>query len=125
MLGLNFGLQGVQFTATSTVAENQSLSNSVYVHSIPSNNDNQDIVSMGSNAALMCARVVNNSFEVLAVECIAVAEAIDCLDKAGSISATPKHLYDGIRKYSKKLTEDRPMFGALRDIKTYLQTEEF
>ena len=124
-IGLNFGIQGFQYTATSTVAENQSLSNSVYVHSIPSNNDNQDIVSMGSNAALMCARVVNNAFEVMAVECIAVAEAIDCLDKADSISAAPKQLYNGVRKYAKKLTEDRPMFGALRDIKTYLQTAEF
>jgi histidine ammonia-lyase len=46
-LGLNLGMQGIQFTSTSTVAENQALSNSVYVHSIPTNNDNQDIVSMG------------------------------------------------------------------------------
>src|SRR5690606_12971253 len=47
---LNFGMQGVQFTATSTTAENQMLSNPMYVHSIPNNNDNQDIVSMGTNA---------------------------------------------------------------------------
>ncbi|MCL4169736.1 UNVERIFIED_CONTAM: hypothetical protein GTU68_050926, partial [Idotea baltica] len=36
-LGLNFGMQGVQFTATSTTAENQTLSNPMYVHSIPNN----------------------------------------------------------------------------------------
>ncbi|MGZ5134010.1 MAG: HAL/PAL/TAL family ammonia-lyase, partial [Flavitalea sp.] len=42
-LGLNFGIQGMQFTATSTVAENQTLSFPMYVHSIPNNNDNQDI----------------------------------------------------------------------------------
>ena len=53
VLGLNFGMQGVQFTATSTVAENQTLSFPMYVHSIPNNNDNQDIVSMGFNAALI------------------------------------------------------------------------
>lgn len=52
-LGLNFGMQGVQFTATSTTAENQVLSNPMYVHSIPNNNDNQDIVSMGTNSALL------------------------------------------------------------------------
>ena len=46
-------MQGVQFTATSTTAENQTLSNPMYVHSIPNNNDNQDIVSMGTNAALI------------------------------------------------------------------------
>ena len=37
----------------------------MYVHSIPNNNDNQDIVSMGCNAALMTKRVIDNSFEVL------------------------------------------------------------
>jgi histidine ammonia-lyase len=40
-LGLNFGMQGVQFTATSTTAENQTLSFPMYLHSIPNNNDNQ------------------------------------------------------------------------------------
>jgi len=34
-LGVNFGMQGAQFTATSTVAENQSLSYPNYLHSIP------------------------------------------------------------------------------------------
>jgi histidine ammonia-lyase len=62
MLGLNFGMQGVQFTATSTVAENQTLSFPMYVHSIPNNNDNQDIVSMGANAALLTKKVIDNSF---------------------------------------------------------------
>src|SRR5205085_7691401 len=33
-IGLNFGSQGIQYTATSTVAENQTLSNPVYIHSI-------------------------------------------------------------------------------------------
>ena len=53
VLGLNYGLQASQFTATSTTAECQTLSNPMYVHSIPNNNDNQDIVSMGTNSALL------------------------------------------------------------------------
>ena len=61
-LGLNFGMQGAQFTATSTVAENQTLSFPMYVHSIPSNNDNQDIVSMGANASLITKKVIENSY---------------------------------------------------------------
>ena len=53
VLGLNLGMQGVQFTATSTTAECQTLSFPNYIHSIPNNNDNQDIVSMGTNSALI------------------------------------------------------------------------
>ena len=60
VLGLNYGLQASQFTATSTTAECQTLSNPMYVHSIPNNNDNQDIVSMGTNSALMAKTVIEN-----------------------------------------------------------------
>ncbi len=73
-LGLNLGMQGAQFTATSTVAENQTLSNPMYVHSIPSNNDNQDIVSMGANSALMTKKVIDNTFEVLAIEFLTIIQ---------------------------------------------------
>mgnify|MGYP000293602770 CR=1 FL=1 len=86
-LGLNFGLQGVQFTATSTTAENQMLSNPMYVHSIPNNNDNQDIVSMGTNAALITKRVIENSFEVIAIEMITIIQAIEYLKVQDKISS--------------------------------------
>ena len=121
-IGLNFGIQGIQYTATSTVAENQTLSNPVYIHSIPSNNDNQDIVSMGSNAALMAARVIENTFEVLAVHTLAVVEAIDCLDKAEKVSEKSKQFYSGVRKVSAKIDSDVASFKKLRDIKAYLKS---
>jgi histidine ammonia-lyase len=123
-IGLNFGIQGIQYTATSTVAENQALSTPVYIHSIPSNNDNQDIVSMGSNAALMTARVIENTFEVLAVHTLATVEAIDCLNKAGKISSKSKELYQGVRKVSAKIESDVASFKKLRSIKEYLKAND-
>jgi histidine ammonia-lyase len=119
-VGLNFGLQGVQYTATSTVAENQALSNPVYVHSIPSNNDNQDIVSMGSNAALICARVIDNTFDVLAIHAMAVAETIDCLQVADRLSIKIEDLYNEIRKLAKPISSDQPRYNELDAIKNYL-----
>ncbi len=119
--GLNFGMQGIQYTATSTVAENQSLSTPVYVHSIPSNNDNQDIVSMGSNAALMTARVIENAFEVLSVHALAIAEAIDSLDMSERLSEKPKTFYTEIRKLTARIHIDEAKFKALKDIKIYLK----
>ena len=123
-LGLNFGLQGIQYAATSTAAENQTLSNPVYVHSIPSNNDNQDIVSMGTNAALMTARVIDNTYEILAVEILAVAEAIDYLVKADNLSEKPRKLYVDIRKICTKIDSDLPKFKELAGVKNYLENNE-
>lgn len=75
VLGLEFGLQGMQYPAVSNVAENQMLSNPMYIHSIPNNNDNQDIVSMGSNAALITKRVIQNTFESLSIYLLALCKA--------------------------------------------------
>ncbi len=122
--GLNFGIQGIQYTATSTVAENQSLSTPVYVHSIPSNNDNQDLVSMGSNAALMAARVIDNTFEVLSVHALAIAEAIDSLNMSQRLSEKPKTFYSGIRSITGQIQLDEAKFKALKDIRTYLKNTD-
>jgi histidine ammonia-lyase len=124
-VGLNFGLQGIQYTATSTVAENQTLSNPMYVHSIPSNNDNQDVVSMGSNAALMCARVMDNTFDVLAIHSMAVSQAIDCLKVADSLSPKIEEFYTEMRQVSKPIGADEARYKELAAIKTYLLDKHF
>jgi len=119
-LGLNLGMQGVQFGAVSTVAENQALSNPVYVHSIPNNNDNQDIVSMGTNAALMTKRVIDNTFEVLAVESLAIIQAIDYLDIEQKLASNTKAMYRRLREMVPAFTEDSPKYEELARIKEFL-----
>lgn len=119
-LGFNFGLQGVQFTAVSTTAENQMLSNSMYVHSIPNNNDNQDIVSMGTNAAVLTAKVIENTFEVLAIEVMAIVQAIDALEYKNEVSSGTRKIYDDIRAILPVFSEDMVMYPYVQAIKDYL-----
>lgn len=119
-LGFNFGLQGVQFTAVSTTAENQMLSNSMYVHSIPNNNDNQDIVSMGTNAAVLTAKVIENTFEVLAIEAMAIAQAIDALNYKEEVSSGTRKIYDDIRAILPVFSEDKAMYPYVQAVKEYL-----
>lgn len=121
VLGFNFGMQGMQFTATSTVAENQTLSFPMYVHSIPNNNDNQDIVSMGCNAAIMTKKVIDNSFEVLTIQMMTILQAIDYLDCVPKLSAETLHVYTEIRKIFPKFIEDKPKYKDLEKIKKYFQ----
>ncbi|KFF20624.1 histidine ammonia-lyase [Chryseobacterium sp. JM1] len=120
-LGFNFGMQGVQFTATSTTAESQMLSNSMYVHSIPNNNDNQDIVSMGTNAAVICRKVIENAFEVLAIEAITIIQAVEYLGFQDKVSSSTKELYDEIRKIIPAFSDDMVMYPYLEEVKQYLK----
>jgi histidine ammonia-lyase len=124
VLGFNFGMQGVQFTATSTVAENQTLSFPMYVHSIPNNNDNQDIVSMGANAALITRNVVANTFEVLAIQLMTLLQAIDYLDCVPRLSQSTLAVYNNIRKIFPTFIEDTPKYKDLERIRIYLEESE-
>lgn len=123
-LGLNYGIQGMQFTATSTTAECQTLSMPAYIHSIPNNNDNQDIVSMGANAALITRKVIDNTFEVLSIHAIAVVQAVDGLDCAGQLSPFSKKIYNQIRKICPVIIEDRPMYKDIKKVREHLKEEK-
>ena len=116
VLGLNYGVQAAQFTATSTTAECQTLSMPMYVHSIPNNNDNQDIVSMGTNAALITKRVIENSFQVLAIEAVAMVQAVDYLQIADLLSVKTRQLYDRVRRIVPLFVEDNPLYGAIEEL---------
>jgi len=120
VLGLNFGMQGMQFTAVSTVAENQTLSYPMYIHSIPNNNDNQDIVSMGCNAALLTKKVIDNSFEVLTIQAITVLQAIDYLQCRSKLSPVTQGIYDSIRKIFPKFVDDRARYEEQEKVKYHL-----
>jgi histidine ammonia-lyase len=123
-LGLNFGIQGMQYPAVSNVAENQTLSNPMYVHSISNNNDNQDIVSMGCNAAQMCARVIENSFEVLSVHALAIIQAIDHKEYKDRLSPATRWMYNELSALAPSFSEDTPSSERLLKIKQWLMETE-
>lgn len=122
VLGLNYGMQACQFTATSTTAECQTLAMPNYVHSIPNNNDNQDIVSMGTNSALLCKRVIDNAYQVMSILYIALAQATDCLELADKLSPKTREQYDAIRAICPKFIEDTPFYEEVAETEKYLRT---
>jgi len=123
-LGINFGVQGMQFTATSTTAENQTLSFPMYVHSIPSNNDNQDVVSMGTNAALLTKKVIDNSFQVMAIECVAIAQGVDYLDCHKKMSVAGQKFHDLVREFVPAFKDDVPRSDQMKAIADFLMNND-
>lgn len=119
-LGLNLGMQGVQFTAVSTAAENQTLSFPMYIHTIPNNNDNQDIVSMGTNSALIAKKVIENSYEVMAIEFMSLVQAIDYLKNDEMLSPFNRKIYSDIRKVVPVFRDDSAKYESVEALKSYL-----
>lgn len=124
VLGLNYGLQAAQFTATSTTAECQTLSNPMYVHSIPNNNDNQDVVSMGTNSALIAKTVIENSFQVMAIHFLAITQAVDCLGIQDKMAKASQDIYNEIRSFIPVFKEDTPKYKEIKTMIDFLKNHE-
>ena len=120
-LGLNYGMQACQFTATSTTAECQTLSMPNYVHTIPNNNDNQDIVSMGTNSALLCKQVIDNAFQVMSIHMVALAQATDCLKKADKLCPATKAMYDKVRTIIPLFVDDTPFYEEIANVEEMIR----
>ena len=75
--GLNSGLMIAQYTAASLVSENKGLCHPASVDSIPSSANREDHVSMSSIAARKAAQVISNVRQVIALELLCAAQALD------------------------------------------------
>ena len=115
--GLTLGLQGLQFVATSTTGNSQTLAYPMNLHSISTNGDNQDIVSLGTDAALLTNKVLENAFIVLSIETLALCQAVDFLKVRRQLSPESRALYDFSRKLVPVVIEDRELGAELENFK--------
>jgi len=75
--GVNSGLMIAQYTAASLVSENKVLSHPASVDSIPTAANAEDHVSMSTHAARKMRTVLFNAQNVLAIELMVAAQALD------------------------------------------------
>ena len=104
--GLNSGFMMPQVTAAALVSENKVLSHPASVDSITTSGNKEDFVSMGMIAANKLLQVVTNTRNVLAIEALAAAQALDFRAPLES-SKRAKSALAAIRSVSPPITEDR------------------
>ncbi len=116
--GLNSGFMMAQVTAAALVNENKVLGHPASVDSITTSGNKEDFVSMGMTAANKLQRVVTNTRNVLAIEALAVAQAIDFLAPLKS-SRRGQAAHAAIRAVSPPIVEDRVLsrdFARVSDL---------
>jgi histidine ammonia-lyase len=107
--GLNSGFMMPQVTAAALVSENKVLSHPASVDSITTSGNKEDYVSMGMTAALKLRRIVENTRNVLAIEAMAAAQAIDLVAPLKTGQRGQKACA-AIRAVSAKMEKDRVMY---------------
>jgi len=117
--GLQCAFEGAQYIPTSLVAECRTLCNPASIQSIPSNGENQDVVSMGLVAARKARDIKERIEYILAVELLAACEAVEVrgAEKLGSVS---KMVYNSVRAQVPAYDTDRPMTKDFEVIKNSL-----
>ncbi|HCY83738.1 MAG TPA: histidine ammonia-lyase [Desulfobacteraceae bacterium] len=121
--GLNSGFMIAQYAAASLVSENKVIAHPASVDSIPTSANKEDHVSMGAVAARKCRDIVENVEEVIAIELLCGAQAIDLFTNLkagdGTIAA-----YETIRKEVDYMTEDRFLSADIAKVKALLRSGE-
>lgn len=104
--GLNSGFMIAHVTSAALVAECRVLSHPACVDSIPTSAGKEDHVSMGMGAALKGRQVVEHVKNVLAIELLAAAQALDLGEKlAPGVGA--RAAYERIREEVPFMEKDR------------------
>jgi histidine ammonia-lyase len=107
--GLNSGFMMPQVTAAALVSENKVLAHPASVDSITTSGNKEDYVSMGMTAALKLRRIVENTRNVLAIEAMAVAQALDFLAPLKA-SKRGQAAHAAIRSVCPAMEKDRVMY---------------
>ena len=108
--GLNSGFMMPQVTAAALVSENKVLAHPASVDSITTSGNKEDYVSMGMTAALKLKRIVENTRNVLAIEAMAAAQAVEFLAPLKT-SKRLQTAHAAIRAVSPPMDKDRVIYS--------------
>jgi histidine ammonia-lyase len=117
--GLHSGFMIPQYTSAGIVSQNKQLCSPASVDSIVSSNGQEDHVSMGANAATKLYEVVENVYQVLAIELFTAAQALDFRRPEKSSPVIEKFLSE-YRSIVPFLHEDEQMHPHMMKTKDFL-----
>jgi histidine ammonia-lyase len=121
--GLNSGFMMAQVTAAALVSENKVLAHPASVDSITTSGNKEDYVSMGMTAAIKLQKILQNTTNVLAIEALAAAQA---LDFRAPLTSSPKLESSKaiIRGLSAALETDRVLAGDFGKIAAMILSQK-
>ena len=117
--GLHSGFMMAQVSAAALVSENKVLCHPACVDSIPSSAGREDHVSMGATSALKLSQIHDHVRNVLAIEFLAAAQAIDLrspLKPGKKLHA----VFQAIRARVPPMMEDRPIAPDIVTVRSLL-----
>ena len=120
--GLNSGFMIAQYTAAALVSENKVLAHPASVDSIPTSANKEDHVSMGTISARKCRDIVKNTENVIAIELLCGAQAMDLFTNLKSGKGTMA-AYGIIRETVPHMESDRIIAQDINSIRDLIRSD--
>ncbi len=105
--GLNSGFMITQYACASLASENKILAHPASVDSIPSCENQEDFVSMGTTAARTAAEIIGNSRRIVATEIMAACQALDIKSRQHGLGKGTQPAYEEFRKSVNFIENDK------------------
>ncbi len=122
--GVNSGFMMMQVTAASIASECKVLSHPASVDTIPTDGNKEDVVPMAMGAAWKLRRIVENLSNILAIELMCAAQAVDYRAPL----APAKRVGDAhaiVRRAVKPLAQDRVFAGDIAALRAQIGAGEY
>jgi len=107
--GVNSGLKGMQLSVTSLTCVLRQLAGPSSIHSLPTEQYNQDVVSLGMHSAATALDGVECLCNEVAMLLIASAQAVDLRGCLPGLGGGSRFVYDAVRELVPYMDRDRPM----------------
>jgi phenylalanine ammonia-lyase len=114
--GVNSGLKGMQLSITSLTCALRQLAGPSSIHSLPTEQYNQDVVSLGMHSAATALDGVECLRNETAMLLIASAQAVDLRGCSQRMGAGTRQIYDKVRELVPFMDRDRPMEDEVRAV---------
>ena len=106
--GVNSGYKGVQLSITALTCAVRQMAGPSSIHSLPTEQYNQDIVSLGMHAAVTAMDSIDCVRNLTAMLLMAAAQAVDLRGGPGALGRGSREVYHAVREIAEFEEADRP-----------------
>jgi phenylalanine ammonia-lyase len=126
--GLSSGFKGMQISLTSLTCACRQMAGPSSIHTIPTEQYNQDIVSLGLHSATTAMDMIHLTRDAIAILLIALCQCIDLrIAKNGKVrmGKGTQRIYEEVRRQVEFLGSDRPMDQDINRVSQSIKQRSF
>jgi phenylalanine ammonia-lyase len=122
--GVNCGFKGMQLSVTSLACAVRQMAGPSTIHSTPTEQYNQDIVSLGTHASLTAADIARLLRDTMAITLLSTVQAIDLREGGEKLGAGTRPIYRAVRGVSRFVGADRSLDPDIRAVGKLIELRE-